>query len=76
MSLITMEMLKVNYDPKISMPMSQYAKAIVSTRNETVDKVLEILSRYRLRHYDGKTHKSVGAEIKAEVEALKVGDEE
>lgn len=43
-----------------------------SERQKVIAEVLEILSRYRLRNYDGKTHKSVGAEIKAEMEALAI----
>lgn len=43
MGLIRMEMLKTDYDPKISMTMSSYAKAIVSVRDETIDSVMEII---------------------------------
>ena len=32
-----------NYDPTISMPMSKYAEAIVSVRDETIDSVMEII---------------------------------
>lgn len=42
-------------------------KTIADTRNETVDEVLEILSTYQLR--------SIGEEIKAEIEALRQGEQ-
>lgn len=43
----------------------------------TIDEVMEIIEQYNLRHYDGKVHKSVGADIKAQLEEirLKSGDE-
>ena len=37
----------------------------------TIDEVLEIIEKYNLRHYDGKVHKSVGADIKTQLEAIR-----
>lgn len=70
MSLITTEMLKTNYDPKISMPMSQYAKSIVDTRNETVDEVLDIIDWVRRDANNGYMFDMV-KEIRVRVEMLK-----
>lgn len=47
MSLISMEMLKTHYDPNISMPMSKYAEAIVSVRDETINSVMEIIDEIK-----------------------------
>lgn len=50
MSLITMEMPKENLDPKISMPLSEYVKRILDTRDETIDRALKIIEE---RSYGG-----------------------
>ena len=70
MSLITMEMLKEDYDPKISMTMSQYVKAIVDTRDETIDRVLELIEK---RSYGGKNINY--SQIKSDILRMKEGRE-
>ena len=47
----------------------RYANEIIQA---TIDEMLEIIGKYNLRHYDGKVHQSVGADIKAQIEEIRL----